>query len=264
MSKKLEINSLASARKALLGELRTLSHSRHLWDIWRDWTEMMALAIANVVDLRQYQKREARYLAIAGRYDREDLTHFARAYALLVEAMEFSDGDQDLLGELFMELDLGNHFQGQFFTPIQVCKMMGLMTFGDDVKQHIAARGYFTANDPRIGGGAMIIGLASAMREQGFNPQKQLHVTGVDCDERSVHMAYVQLSLLYIPAVIVHGNSLTLDEHEHWYTPAHILDGWTPRLHLARAEQDIVTLDKHEIEEPPSSSPLEQLAEAEL
>jgi len=39
-------------------------------------------------------------------------------------------------------------------------------------------------------------------------------------------MAYVQLSLLGIPAVVVHGNALSLDVWGVWYTPAHVLVGW--------------------------------------
>jgi hypothetical protein len=42
---------------------------------------------------------------------------------------------------------------------------------------------------------------------------------------RAVHMAYIQLSLLHVPAVVVHGNTLSLEEWGYWYTPAHILDG---------------------------------------
>jgi len=42
-------------------------------------------------------------------------------------------------------------------------------------------------------------------------------------------MAYVQLSLYGIPAVVIHGNTLTLDEWSHWYTPLYILHGWGMR-----------------------------------
>ena len=43
-------------------------------------------------------------------------------------------------------------------------------------------------------------------------------------------MLYLQFSPLYIPAVIVHGNNRGLEEFDHWYTPAHILDGWNWKL----------------------------------
>ena len=43
-------------------------------------------------------------------------------------------------------------------------------------------------------------------------------------------MAYIHFSLLHIPAIVVHGNSLTLEEWDHWATPAHILGFWDHRL----------------------------------
>ncbi|MFK8838946.1 hypothetical protein SL617_30605, partial [Klebsiella michiganensis] len=45
-----------------------------------------------------------------------------------------------------------------------------------------------------------------------------------------------QLSFLYIPAIIVHGNTLSLDGYAHWYTPAHILGGWSRKLRQEKVE----------------------------
>ena len=39
-------------------------------------------------------------------------------------------------------------------------------------------------------------------------------------------MCYIQLSLYGIPAVVVHGNSLTNEEWSSWQTPVYIIDGW--------------------------------------
>ena len=47
-------------------------------------------------------------------------------------------------------------------------------------------------------------------------------------------MAYVQLSLAHVPAIIVHGNSLSMQEWGHWFTPAHIVGGWDRRLRAHR------------------------------
>jgi hypothetical protein len=32
-------------------------------------------------------------------------------------------------------------------------------------------------------------------------------------------MAYIQLSLYGIPAMVIHGNTLTMEEWDRWYTP---------------------------------------------
>ena len=43
-------------------------------------------------------------------------------------------------------------------------------------------------------------------------------------------MNFLQLSLLHVPAVVIHGNTLTLQAWSHWYTPAHILGEWQWKL----------------------------------
>ena len=43
-------------------------------------------------------------------------------------------------------------------------------------------------------------------------------------------MAYIQFSLLHIPAHVMVGNSLSNEVREHWFTPAHILGGWGAKL----------------------------------
>ena len=42
-------------------------------------------------------------------------------------------------------------------------------------------------------------------------------------------MAYLQLSLYGIPAVIIHGNTLTDEEWSRWYTPVYMVNGWAMR-----------------------------------
>ncbi|MCQ9372281.1 hypothetical protein NQ024_13740, partial [Corynebacterium sp. 35RC1] len=53
-----------------------------------------------------------------------------------------------------------------------------------------------------------------------------------------VHMTYVQLALLHIPAVVILGNSLMLEEREVWYTPAHVLGGWNRKLAARERSQE--------------------------
>jgi hypothetical protein len=55
-----------------------------------------------------------------------------------------------------------------------------------------------------------------------------------DIDAKAARMTYVQLALLGVPAVVVTGNTLTLEERERWYTPAHVMFGWSQRLRQRR------------------------------
>ena len=54
----------------------------------------------------------------------------------------------------------------------------------------------------------MIIAAAKVLKERGLNYQRCMKVVGQDLDWRGVYMAYVQLSLLGIDAIVVQGNTL--------------------------------------------------------
>ena len=69
------------------------------------------------------------------------------------------------------------------------------------------------------------------MRESGLNYQQAMHVVATDIDATACHMAYIQFSLLHIPAVVIHGNGLNpAQSWDEWLTPAHVLGGWSARL----------------------------------
>jgi len=209
--------------------LRENAQRADLWTVWSDFTEMAAIAISNAVDLRQRDAREARYLAIVKRYTADQVRRFAEALALLTAALEAA-GFADILGAAFMDLELGNKWAGQFFTPYEVCRLMARMQLKPDPSPLIAERGFITASDPAVGAGALPIALAEALHDAGHNYQHCLHVTARDVDARAAHMTYIQLSLLYVPAVVIVGNTLAGECREQWFTPAHILGGWNRKL----------------------------------
>ena len=76
----------------------------------------------------------------------------------------------------------------------------------------------------------MIVALTQTLAAHGINYQQRLHVTGEDISPVSVHMAYIQLTLLHVPALIHRRNSLTMETFDTWPTPAHVLDAWDTRL----------------------------------
>lgn len=220
----------AECRKSIVKLLQANSRRRHLWEVFGDFIELAALAIANAVDLAQAGEREQRYLAIIKRYEPDEVQRFPQMLGELTMALEF--GPDDVLGQVFGELELGNSARGQFFTPYSLCALMARLQIGDgdEIRERITARGFITVSEPTCGAGAMVVAMAAAMRERGINYQQHLHVTAQDVDSRAVHMAYLQLSLLHIPAVVILGNTLMLEERERWYTPAHILGLWGPKL----------------------------------
>lgn len=238
-------NSVNDHQKELAKLLNSYSGRHSHWQVFSDFCEIGAITFSNAVDLSQREKREERYMQIIKGYSREELDKFAQGFAHLTMALENSFGD--VLGRTFHDLELHNKWAGQFFTPYDVSRMMAKMTIGggEDLRAKIEARGFVTAQEPAVGSGAMVIALAQEMRDAGINYQKHLHVTAIDVDAKCVHMAYLQFALLHIPAIIIHGNTLSLETYDHWYTPAHIVDLWNWKLRGTSNEE------KHEIEAPP-------------
>ncbi|MCQ4271035.1 N-6 DNA methylase [Pseudomonas kuykendallii] len=245
----------AAHRKSLIKLLDQASRRRHLWEVFGDFVEMGALAMSNSVNLTQFAEREARYLALIQRYEPDEQKLFPKMLGELVLAIEY--GPDDVLGRVFGELDLGNAARGQFFTPYEVCVAMARLQVGDgaDLRQRIQQRGFIRLNEPAAGAGALVIAMAEAMQHQHINYQQHLHVIAQDVDSRAVHMAYLQLSLLHIPAVVILGNTLALEEREHWYTPAHILGLWGPKLRRGYALGSAMDERQDEPAPPPEPEP---------
>ena len=238
-------------QKELVKLFNSLSGRHSHWQVFADFCELAAIIFSNAVDLAEREGREERYLNIVKGYTREELDSFAQGLAHLTMAMETRIGD--VLARTFHDLELHNKWAGQFFMPYDVSRMMAKMTIGDsdDLRARIAVRGFITAQEPAVGSGAMVIALAQEMHAAGINYQQHLHVTAIDIDPKCVHMAYVQFSLLHIPAIIIHGDTLSLKEYGHWYTPAHIMGGWNWKLRQREAIEGA-----HEIIAAPPLPPL--------
>jgi hypothetical protein len=226
-------------------------YRRH--EVFRDFCELAALSFSNAVDPRQFDAREARYLEIVRRYEPDEVKRFPIMLGHIVESL--SCGFHDSLGQIFMAMELGDHWKGQFFTPYSVAYLMAQMTL-TDVRSVIEEKGFFTLNEPTAGGGAMVIAAANALHDEGLNYQQVMHVTAQDIDETAVHMTYVQLCLLHIPAVVIHGNSLWPDKTwAHWVTPAHVLGMWDVKLRRrerAEAAEAPETIEKTTCAEAPA------------
>ncbi|MGG2041480.1 MULTISPECIES: N-6 DNA methylase [unclassified Burkholderia] len=216
--------------------------------VFADFVEMAAIALSNRVDKPQFDTREKRYLDIVGKYKPAEVQLFARMFGELTLSFEHRLGVDDalppgtlpcpgnltdVLGETYMMMGIGNDRAGQFFTPYSVSRLMAGIAIGgrSDV---IEREGFMRMQEPACGAGGMVIATADALLSVGHNYQETMHATCIDIDARCVHMTYVQLAMMHVPAIVVHGNALTGKVSDMWYTPAHILGGWRSKLRLRR------------------------------
>lgn len=252
MSKK-KVQQIDTADGALreMTKVITSFHRNGTYQVFADFLTMAACSISNSVDRRFFEEREKLYMDTVMRYSKDEAKRFAQLLGLLVQVFEPVAGEvvyRDALGELYMGLGLGNEWVGQYFTPYSVALMKAMMVLGDadTLRGEIEAHGFVRAMEPCVGGGALVIATADAMRRLGINYQQHLHFTCIDVDFKAVCLAYIQLSLLHVPAVIVHGNALSLEQWSVWYTPAHLLGFWDGKL---RREGRVTHNHVHEINE---------------
>lgn len=221
---------------------------RHRYEVFRDFIDMAAYSLHNAIF--KVEELEQRYLQIIARYEKADQERFPKLLGVLVMMLEAAQ--EDVLGSIFMELGLGSDRAGQFFTPYHVSRLMAKLTAKGDTREDVLGdRPFLTVSEPACGAGGMVIAFAQHLLESGVNPQKELWVHCTDIDPVAARMAYVQLSLLHIPAMVVVGCALRQTVTEVYRTPAHYLGLWETRLrrHFAAQVPDATQ------EEAPSAPP---------
>lgn len=112
----------------------------------------------------------------------------------------------------------------QDFTPDGLARLMAGINLSKDIA--LPEEGFFTMSDHACGSGTLLLAAAGHLERLGFNPAEHLVVQAVDVDARCVHMTYLNLALYGIPAVVIRGNTFTLETHDRWYTPAYLWGKW--------------------------------------
>lgn len=225
--------------KNLIDIIDKLSYGRQRWQIWQDLITVMACSINVAVD-RTPGRFNARKKELDDALERLGGIELpGKAFDTVVDALE-ENPDQDFLGNMYMALELGNHWTGQFFTPYSVSRMMAKISLGN-IKAAVEKQGWISVCDPCIGGGAMLVAAANEAKEQGVNFQQNILFVGQDIDPIVGMMAYVQISLLGCPGYIVVANTLSnpiigdpliplaKPGQEFWYTPLYFSDIWNGR-----------------------------------
>ncbi|WP_165312969.1 N-6 DNA methylase [Vibrio ziniensis] len=205
-------------------------HHRH--KVWDDLITCFAISINN--GIAKDEELENKYLGIIRNYERNEQLEMPKLVGMLVCAFEES-GHCDLLGEMYMAMEISSKNLGQFFTPYSLSKLCAKLSLD---KQTIETKNFITAHEPACGSGGMIIAQADVMIEEGYNPQEKLLAYCVDVDQTAAMMCYIQLALWGIPAKVTIGNTLTMQFSRTMLTPMYHLGGWSIKEMIGQRTQE--------------------------
>ena len=107
---------------------RELAPYKHRYEVFKDFVTMAACSLHN--SLWKEPTREEEYLAIIKGYKPDDQKAFPKLLSQLIAALDSEP--RDVLGPLYMELEIANKDAGQFFTPPELSEMMAWLTFAPD------------------------------------------------------------------------------------------------------------------------------------
>lgn len=215
--------------KSLLAQMNLARGRISARDVFQDFIAMCALLLSNYADPVHYTKRAEALAGVVEKYSAQEQVQLMTTFCELAEHYEgVSKRGQvsDLLGRAYGEMGLAGRM-GQDFSPDSIPGILSRVTLPDGCK--LPKAGFFTILEPACGSGVLAMGAAQRIADLGFNPCQHMALQATDIDLRCVYMTYVQLALHGFPAVVIHGNTLTLEEYSRWYTPAYILGKWVWR-----------------------------------
>ncbi len=95
----------------------------HRFKLFEDFISGSVIALENRLCFSE--AREQKYLRIVRGYEKEDVTRMAQLLAHVVNGL--GDASGGFLGRVFMQLELGDKYRGQLFTPYG--PMLTVMSF---------------------------------------------------------------------------------------------------------------------------------------
>ncbi len=179
-------------------------------EVWRRHLAMSFAALS-------YGTREQVYMdAIKSIKDRpEVLEHHAQAFAVMVNDYEHGERFADHLGDYHMDLQSKKaaQFGGEFFTPTDLARLMASLSRGQ-----LPTDKPIDVHEPACGSGRMVLAVAEDLVAQGHSPLC-MRVNAWDLNVMCAQMTYINLTLWGIPAVVVHGNTMSLEVFWQQRTP---------------------------------------------
>lgn len=214
------INQLVSATKITGGRI---SGREVFWDM----IGYFACLLSARTDPVHHAARVENLKAVMSRYEKSEVATIHETFIALAEVISENvrvGRYDDILGPAFLEIGANSKSLKQDFTPPDVGRLMAKLL--GEYTISLPGKGFVDIADFTCGSGTLLLTAAEEFAASGINTSEQLVLFAADLSLVCAQMAYLQFSLYGIPAVVVQGNSLTLQEHARWYTPVYIWNKW--------------------------------------
>lgn len=202
--------------KQFIQELSKINYSKNVIEIFEDFVKFCAYTISYSTGMKSNHLVE--YEKFLKKYSKEEKRLFANLIVELVK--EYSKEDpEDILGNVFECLGISNKQRGQFFTPKEVCRVMGDISIDkESAEKFINKHGYVSINDPTCGSGRTLLYTLLKLKNLGVDLNK-VYVEGDDISQLCACITYINLSLIGASGIVKHQDTLTLEVYDTFYTP---------------------------------------------
>ena len=171
--------------KLFIKTFDSIAKQNHRYTVFSDFVTISAISLHNAVN--KLEHLEAEYMEIIKKYSKEEALLFSKLLGIVIDLLE--DEPKDVLGELYMELNLGNAKTGQFFTPNSVSELMAKISYDDDLKE--LKKPFITLSEPACGASGMVLAFTKVMLSHNHNPAERLWVQCIDIDRIAAFMCYI-------------------------------------------------------------------------
>ena len=218
----------------IYNHIKAAAYTQTTAQVFYDFVEMFAMEIAIGVGI-EAEKRIETFKRTASKYKEEELKHYQGFKTEIMNEFIKNNGEeiifQDVLGVLFHELELQNHYKGQFFTPYNVSLAMSEASLEiNGYLNNLENEDFIELSEPACGAGGMAIASCQIASESNINYAAKMIWTLQDLDLMCVYMSYIQLNLIGAAAVIHHMDTLAMERFDTFYTLAYIANNCYVRL----------------------------------
>ena len=224
--------------KNIYDHIKAAAYTQTTAQVFYDFVEMFAMEIAIGVGI-EAEKRIETFKRTASKYKEEELKHYQGFKTEIMNEFIKNNGEeiifQDVLGVLFHELELQNHYKGQFFTPYNVSLTMSKLSLGiNGYLNNLENEDFIELGEPAAGAGGMAIASCQIASESNINYAAKMIWRLQDLDLMCVYMSYIQLNLIGAAAVVRHMDTLAMERFDTFYTLAYIVNNCHERLRIKK------------------------------